>query len=306
MTKKTWTYEVDKTKNILKNNEFISEDGEVIKLHNKTLENVAMNIVNYKEDEEEKRQNIKRYYYDKECTENEIVNKLGNFYFSFYNNLPKIEKQYLFRFIFMSTYIKYEDNRMMLKEDNNRYRLIKESEIQELLKLGRAEYFKTKKALIDNNLIFIDDKDNIHINNKISKIGNIDNNKKDYIRMFKNTIRNIYNNSLAREHKRLFVFIDLLPYVNYNLNIICFNPCEVNPELVEVMTIEDIQEVLKGKVDKNKSRLKNILLNTFIRDEKAMLIVKDFEKEFLVVNPKFYYKGNRIEDLNYLSNLFSV
>jgi len=306
LSRKTWTYEVDKTKHILKNNEFISEEGEVIKLHDKTLENVAMNIVNYKEDEEEKKQNIKKYYYDKECAENEIVNKLGNFYFSFYNNLPKIEKQYLFRFIFMSTYIKYEDNRMMLKEDNNRYKLIKESELQEILKLSKSEYYRTKNALLDNNLIFIDDNDSIHINNKISAFKSIDNKKNTYTRIFKNTIRELYNRSLAREHKRLFIFIDLLPYINFNLNIICFNPSEVSPELIEPMTIKDIQKVLGDNADKNIARFKNTLLNTFVHNEKVIMIVKDFEKEFLVINPKMYYKGNKTEDLNYLINLFSV
>ena len=206
----------------------------------------------------------------------------------------------------MSTYIKYEDNRMMLKEDNNRYKLIKESELQEILKLSKSEYYRTKNALLDNNLIFIDDNDSIHINNKISAFKSIDNKKNTYTRIFKNTIRELYNRSLAREHKRLFIFIDLLPYINFNLNIICFNPSEVSPELIDPMTIKDIQKVLGDNADKNIARFKNTLLNTFVHNEKVIMIVKDFEKEFLVINPKMYYKGNKTEDLNYLINLFSV
>lgn len=306
MSRKTWTYEVDKTKHILKNNDFISEEGEVIKLHDKTLENIAMSVVNYKEEEEKRKLNIKQYYLIKEGFEYDIVDKLGKFYFSFYNNLPKIEKQYLFRFIFLSTYLKYDDTRIMTKGSDNKYILIKEYELQELLKLGKTEYHKTKKALIDNNLIYIDEEFNIHINKKISTLGNINKTKKEFTRIFKESIRDIYNRSLAREHKKLALFIDLLPYVNFNLNIICFNPCEVNPELIRPLTIKDVQKVLGDNAGKNISRLRNTLLNTFIGQEKAMLIVKDFEKEFFVINPKMYYKGNRIEDLNYLINLFNV
>lgn len=303
---KTWTYEVDKTKHVLKNNEFITEDGEVVKLHNTTLENIAMELVNYKEEEEQKKRDIKEYYIKKEGFEKDIVDELGHFYFSFYNKLPKIEKQFLFRFVFMCTYLKYNDTRIMIKGDNNKYTLIKEYDLQELLKLSKTEYYRTKNSLIENNLIYIDTESNIHINNKISTQGNINNNRIEFTRIFKSSIQELYNKSLAREHKRLALFIDLLPFVNFNLNIICYNPSEVNPELIKPLTIKDIQKALGSNADKNIARLKQTLLNTFVHNEKVMIIVKDFEKEFFVVNPKLYYKGNRKEDLNYLINLFSV
>ena len=57
MSKKgKWTNEVNTTKNIIKNNEFITKDGEIIELHDSVLENIAMDIVNYKEDEEQKKE----------------------------------------------------------------------------------------------------------------------------------------------------------------------------------------------------------------------------------------------------------
>ena len=283
----------------------MTEDGEIIKLHEKTLEEVAMNIVNSNEDEKEKEIRIGQFLAKKSEFETTLKSKLGRFYFSFYNNLPKIDKQYLFRFIYLCTYLKYNDTRLALKLDNDRYTLIKENELQELLKLSKSEYYRTKDVLINNDLICIDKDDNIHINNKISTLGNT-NNKNDFTRIFKDAIQNIYKKSLPREHKKLALFIDLLPYVNFNLNIICFNPNEVQPIAIDPLTIKDIQKILGDNGGKNLSRLRNTLLNTFIGDEKAMLIVKDFEKEFFVVNPKMYYKGNRIDDLNYLINLFSI
>lgn len=283
----------------------MTEDGEIIKLHEKTLEEVAMNIVNSNEDEKEKDIKIGQFLAKKSEFETTLKGELGRFYFSFYNNLPKIDKQHLFRFIYLCTYLKYNDTRLALKLENDRYTLIKENELQELLKLSKSEYYRTKDVLVNNELIYIDKDDNIHINNKISTLGNT-NNKNDFTRIFKEAIQIIYKKSLPREHKKLALFIDLLPYVNYNLNIICFNPDEVQPIAIDPLTIKDIQKILGDNGGKNLSRLKNTLLNTFIGDEKAMLIVKDFEKEFFVVNPKMYYKGNRIEDLNYLINLFSI
>ena len=50
-------------------------------------------------------------------------------------------------------YLKYNDNRLMYKQKNGLYKLYKEGDLMDLLKLKRAEYFNTKKALIENGLI---------------------------------------------------------------------------------------------------------------------------------------------------------
>lgn len=300
-----WTYEVDKTKHIIKNSNIVTVDGEVIELNDSTLENIAMKLVNHAEIEENRKLAIKDHFIKKEGFENEITTLYGNFYFSFYNSIPNIGKQYLFRFIFLSTYLKYKDSRLMIKIDN-KYKLIYENDLQQLLKLNKTEYYKTKKELINNNLIHINKDKTIHINNKISINGNIRANKKDHIRVFNNAIRDIYNKSTAKEHKQLYTLITLLPYINYNLNVLCFNPKETAPELIEPLRIEDITNILNSYKGNNKYKLQEILLNIFVDGEKAIMIIKDYKKEFFIINPRIYYKGNNIKDLKYLYNLFKI
>ena len=305
MSKKgKWTNEVKTTKNIIKNNEFITKDGEIIELHDSVLENIAMDIVNYKEEKEQKKRDIKQRFIEKEGFEKEIADQLGNFYFSFYTKLPKIDKQYLFRFIYLSTYLKYNDTKLAYKEDNGRYRSIKEFELQELLKLKKTEYFNTKKALIENNLIHIDNNDNVCINKKVHVLGDMVKTKKEYTRIFKDAIRELYNKSTPREHKKLYIFYELLPYINYNLNIICSNINEVDPELVEPLDLNFIIDNLY--INKQRSVAKKQLLNMTLGGEYLLLMVTKYNKNFFVVNPKLYYKGNRKEDLNYLVDLFRV
>lgn len=301
-----WTYEVDKTKSILKSSEIVTKEGEIIELDDTSAENIAMNIVNYKEAEEERKLKAKDYYTKKESFENKLIELYGKFHFNFYRSLPKISKQYLFRFIYMCTYLKYNDTRMMIKDDNGRYRFIYENELQDLLKLGRAEYFNTKKELTNNNLIYIDGDKIIHINNKLAINGNVGATKRDYIRIFNEAIRDIYENSLPKEHKRLYIFIELLPYINYNLNVLCFNPKETTPELIKPLTLEDITNILGIYKGNNKCKLQNLLLNTFVNGNKVMMINKDYKKEFYVVNPCIYYKGNRMEDITYLISMFKM
>lgn len=205
----------------------------------------------------------------------------------------------------MCCYLRYEDDLLCAKGDSGRYRYIKEGELMELLNLKRAEYFNTKKALIDNNLIHIDSEYNIHINKYISCVGSIPKkNRREYTRMFKDGIKYLYLNATAKEHKKLALFVELLPYIHYNYNIICVNPsCELMDN-VEPLTISNIVEMFP--IDKNKSRLKKQLLNTTVAGEKLMIMVTDNNKEYFLVNPRLYYKGNKLDDLNYLSNLFRV
>lgn len=307
MSKKgKWTNEVNTTKDIIKSNEFVTKDGEIIELHDSVLENIAMDIVNYKEAKEEIKTKQAIYYNNKSEFENNLNNTYGSFYFNFYKGLPVIERQYLFRFIYLCTYLKYNDTKLYIKLDNKRYKAIKEIELMDILKLKTREYQKTKTVLKNNNLIYVDDDKNIRINKSISIMGNVENNKKDYIRIFKEGIRNLYINSLPREHKKLALFVEILPYINYNYNIICKNPNEKIMENIEPLNVKELSNILDIYKNKNTSTLKTMLLNTFVGSEKVAMIVKDYNKEFFIINPRIYYKGNDIQELNYLLGLFNV
>lgn len=257
--------------------------------------------------EEEKIKDIINFTREKSDFENNILHNLGHFYFNFYKKLPsKLDKQYIFRFIYLCTYLKYGDNRLMKRVKQNKYELIKVSDLMDLLKLGKTEYNKTKKVLEESNLIKVNKDYTVAIDNKISFIGKVDkNNKQEYSRIFKESIQELYNNSTPREHKRLALFIELLPFIHYKYNIICKNPrCELMQD-VEPFTIQELQKI-SGNGGKNITRFKNNLLNIMVGGQKAMMLVEDYEKKFFIVNPKIYYKGNDLEDLTYLINLFRI
>ncbi|MBI6005857.1 hypothetical protein H8J86_07815 [Clostridium perfringens] len=257
--------------------------------------------------EEEKIKDIINFTREKSDFENNILHNLGHFYFNFYKKLPnKLDKQYIFRFIYLCTYLKYGDNRLMRRVKQNKYELIKVSDLMDLLKLGKTEYNKTKKVLEESNLIKVNKDYTVAIDNKISFIGKVNkNNKQEYSRIFKESIQELYNNSTPREHKRLALFIELLPFIHYKYNIICKNPrCELMQD-VEPFTIQELQKI-SGNGGKNITRFKNNLLNIMVGGQKAMMLVEDYEKKFFIVNPKIYYKGNDLEDLTYLINLFRI
>lgn len=273
-----------------------NENGEIIRDDFNILE---------LEDQQKKKETLE-FLKIKNDFENLIYDNMGNFYFNFYLSLPKIDKQYIFRFIYLCTYLKFNDSRLM-KKINGKNELIKVSDLMNLLKLGKTEYNKTRNILVDNDLIRINKDDSISIDRNISFVGKVKkSNKEEYSRIFKKSIQELYNNSTAREHKRLALFIELLPFIHYKYNIVCKNPeCELMED-IDPFTIQEIQEFSKTYTDKNLSRFKKNMLNIFVGGEKTIMIIEDYKKKFVVVNPKVYYKGNDLQDLEYLISLFRI
>lgn len=260
--------------------------------------------------EEDKERQQKAIDYNRLKTEFEdnLMHNYGNFYFNFYNKLPhKLDKQYIFRFIYLCTYLKFDDNRLMQKAAKNRYELLKVGGLMELLQLSQREYYRTRKELEDKKLITINKDNSIKVNKKISFIGSVaKNNKQEYSRIFKNAIQDLYKNSKPREHKKLALFIELLPFIHYKYNIICSNPeCDLMED-VKPLTLQQLSVISQTYAGKNITRFKNNLLNIMVNEQKAMMMVEDYNKKFFIVNPGIYYKGNKIEDLRYLIDLFRI
>lgn len=302
----------EQIKETLKNNNIITIDGEIVKIHDDIIEKLFKEIIS-KEAEQNAKDNIKienykKYIKEKSTFQQAIYEKLGSFYFNFYNSIPcKLDRQYKFRFLFLCTYLKYGDDRLQYKQENRIYKIFNEGDLMKLLKLKKTEYSKTKKELLNSNLISIDKDSHIHINNNISTVGAISKyNQRDYTRVFKDTVRELYNKSEPRQHKQLGLFIDLLPYIHFKFNIICKNPtCELMED-IQPLTPKELAEDLKLYTGKNVSSFKRKLLSIHIGDKEGMLFVERFNKKFFVVNPLIYYKGTKIEDLNYLIELFKI
>jgi hypothetical protein len=285
----------------------------VVEIHEDALNTIKEQILktNAKANTEQAEQSKKGIEIRKEISEFEqaLKEKLGRFYFNFYNNIPSdIDRQYKFRFIYLCCYLKYNDNRIQVQQENNRYKLIKEGDLMELLKLKKVECYKTKNILLENNLISIDSDKNIIVNNNVSFIGKISkgNYKQDYTRIFKETIKELYLGSTPREHKKLSLFIELLPYIHFKYNVICKNPSCSLMEDIEPLTLKELSESFNQYTNKNTTTLKKQLLNIFIGGKKTTLLIEDYGKKFFIINPLIYYKGNRIEELNYLINLFKL
>ena len=111
-----YTNKVIDYKNIMKQNDFITKDGEIVDLHERTYENLAMDFIQYQEQQEEARREQKesKKFIEKRKEQNEFKEYIkayyGSFYFYFYKRIIKsLEPQYLTRFLYLCTYINCDE-----------------------------------------------------------------------------------------------------------------------------------------------------------------------------------------------------
>lgn len=305
-----WTEKVHIIKQNLKTIDLVNTDGELVELHDKTKDILAMEIVNYVEqlnnidDESNGDKDAMELRKSNDLFKQAIDEYCGNFYFIFYNRLlnKDIDYQYLFRFIYLCIYMDYE-NRLFIRKDKIKH-IIYEKDLQEILKLGRTETYKTKCELLEKGLITIDEDGIININKIYCKKGNILKNKKvGKARMFDNAIKELYEKSTPKEHKKLALLIALLPYVNIKYNMLCHNVHEENIDCIKPYSLKELSVLLKQS---NVTRFKNDLLDLTIDDELVVAFHETKLAKIITINPKLYYMGTTIEELDWLVNMFKV
>lgn len=281
-------------------NEYIVDDKEIQEINDYGYRMGYLDGIRENAEKTKKQKDYAEMLKERSLFHSELIDSYGNFYFNFYQRLGKVDRQYLFRFLYLSSFMNY-DNYL-----SNGKRLYSDDEVFELLNLGRTETYKTKKYLIDNEFIIINKNNTISINDKYCKKGEITKKKSDeVVRMFNSSIREIYENANPRQHKKLALLIELLPYINLKFNVICENPSEENEENIVAYDIKSLCSLL-GSDPSNASRLKKDLFSLKVNDEDVIGMFTRRSKTSIYVNPRVYYKGTRTEDVGMLRAMFKI
>ena len=235
----------------------------------------------------------------------------GSFYF---NNYMKLLKKLnnntalLFRFLYLCTYADYDG---YLKYGNYSYgvnhRYMTEKDFDEVFKMSKAMITKLKKELYDNNLIIkskIDDR--LIINGSFYTRGELClGDMLESSRVFDDGIKELYEKSNPREHKRIGVVIPLLPFLNKYHNILCNKPLERELKYIEPLTLREMCKIIGYDIT-NEDRLRKQLQNITVKNNPLVAYVSHAKAKFFVVNPALFYKGNCLDDLKGVINLFKV
>lgn len=245
-----------------------------------------------------------------------LFQEFGSFIFTQYNELiellkddsGKFDSAFAFRFMYLSSFMDY-DNKLkfgaMFRGKHTSYMTVRD--LNEVMGLSKNQITKFKNQLFKMNLMYINEDKTLIINKRFCKKGKLTENfKRDSIRCFEEAIQELYINSTAKEHKRLGLLIQLLPYLNFNHNVLCWNPEELKAENLKELKIQDICRIVGHEV-KNPKRLQSELFKITVAGK---YVIGKFMygrcPEAFIINPSVYYKGNSLEELKGIMSLFKL
>lgn len=262
-------------------------------------------IINYDTEEKKSYSRIKK-------GQNKLIDLFGRFIFLHYGKVLKINlgTNYLFRFILLSTYVNYKDNKLMKTERTP----LKEKDLKDILKLSKSEYSKTMNALKSANLLYIEN-DLIYINKEYVSKGKITKRGKvsvddEFSKIFIEGVRNLYNSVSRKEDKHIGVVFKLLPYVNKYYNILC------DREYINYDVLSDIKPLKTSEIGKllnlgRKKTLETLMLSRLDDMPVFLGVIKEnttLENIHYYINPCLYYQGSadNEEALKFLCEMFKV
>ncbi|MGL5348284.1 MAG: hypothetical protein ACRDA3_13115 [Peptostreptococcaceae bacterium] len=224
-------------------------------------------------------------------------------------NRLDIDRANISRLIYLSSYIDYNDRSENL--------LIKHSKDYKVEPLTRAD-LKIKLGLSDtafksfmsdmkkSNLLFEVDK-KFYISSDYFNKGDIKDSQfksKEYTRLFINTTRMLYENSKPRQHKQLSYIYQLVPFMNYELNILCSNPNETDFYELDKLSLVRICELLGVSIKSDAMRkLRDEILKFYIVINNKKYFILSYVKirngygikDYFLINPQIVWGGTDTE-----------
>ena len=220
-----------------------------------------------------------------------------------------IDRANISRIIFLATYLDYNNRQqgLLIKHGkNNKVEALKRKDLIKLLNLKEDTFKSFLKDVTSHNLMYIAD-DKYYINPSYFNKGENEFDNKEYTRLFINSIRYIYNNCPARQHKNLSYVYQLIPFMNYELNIVCSNPLEVDFYKLNKLSLKDICKLLAVDTSskRNMYKLRDKLLQFYVVIDGQRFYLFSYVrvlngyglKDYFAINPYVVWAGNDMEEL---------
>lgn len=192
--------------------------------------------------------------------------------------------------------------------DKNRNE-VKKTSLPQIWDVDRKNIIATYNNLLSVKAIFLDERDNIIINTNLFKYGKMEEinmENQTYTRMFNEKLLGLYHNTSKKGRKQIGMMIRLLPHINYRYNVLCKNPDTYIKEEIQPLTWMDICDILGQDADSTVTRTKNSLMKLKVDGYSVVGQFTTSDGYHLVINPKVYYSGNKLEDIKHLYTMFNM
>lgn len=249
-------------------------------------------------------------------TKSELVKhneKLGGYVYMYYvkNELLfdklNIDRASISRLIYLSTFIDYnnrQENLLIKYGENNKPEPMTRADIKKVINLNDTAFKSFISDVKKNGLLYESNK-KFYISSDYFNKGKVQFKERDYTRIYIDTTRFLYENSSSRQHKQLSYIFQLIPYVNFETNILCTNPSESDFYKLDKLNLVQICEILGVSSSNRQSmnKLKNELLkfkvnvndNTYAFLTYAKIQNAYGIKDYFIINPQIVWQGKNVD-----------
>lgn len=255
-------------------------------------------------------QQIRGLQAKEEIAAHEIEN--GGFVFALFggcmalsDRFPSLTQSDLARVMFVGTYTGYSGR---LQYDNGRP--INRKELERLLNMSRARFSEFFRKLNDEEIVRVDEEHgDIYVNPSVFYRGVLKEsgyNLDDYrhTRMFRNTVRQLYETYGGRAVKQLALVYAVLPFVSFSTNVVCFNPEETDEDRLKPMDLDRLAALLSYQ---DTQKLRRALESLKLDGKPVFYLphnIHDKRKRRIIVNPRVVFAGSA-ESLAAIKVLFN-
>lgn len=228
-----------------------------------------------------------------------------NFYFvPSEQDFMDVSPQTAARLIYLATYTEFETGRLM----RTRKTPIQKADLPEILNISESST-KSFWREVHPRYLHIDDDGNIFAETGVFQRGYLKRCSKgtEYQKIFCESVQKIYKATDISQHRHLGYIFHMLPYINYEYNVLCYNTDETEVDKIDLITLQDFCSGIGYKLH-NLNRLINIFKNlTFDvdgRQERFCAFVydgTDRNTAKIVVNPHILYNGTDYRHVSILA-----
>ena len=223
----------------------------------------------------------------------------GGFVFTFFKQSRSINERFpslvaadIARLMYIATFTAWQTGR--IQYDNGR--VIDRKAIEGMFKLSDKRARQLFERFVSEGILT--EKDGcVFVNPTVFYRGSIADAPVDlkdlkYTRMFKTTVRDLYEKSEGRTIAQLALVYSIMPFLNFGSNVVCHNPDESDEDLLNPMTLDDLavqleyKDAAKLKTAMNKVKIGGKAVFGFFENP------NDRRTKRIVVNPRAVYAGD--------------
>lgn len=218
---------------------------------------------------------------------------------------------HIIRLIQLATYTTFGGK---LFDDNKNE--IKKSSLSKIwdTKNNRKSINETYNLLMECGYIYETEEGYIMISEDLIVKGAIENFKKlhkqdtdlTYTRVFTKNVQDMYLGTEPKARKQLANLFKALPFINFTHNTFCTNPTETDPKKLELLTWSDLARLCGYDDKKQVARFKKDLWTLQVYGFDTIGEFKTQSGMAICINPKVYYGGNDIQDVQRIYTLFEM